>query len=132
MKTIKFVICSFTVLLLSTTAFTQDSETEDQESKLIAQRHPDVFKHRAFEAAVWAMPMMNFKGNRDGYFANGVTYNDVGYFSKMQDSHYQLATPNNTTPYFLSFWNIKEKPVVVEMPAANGHGFLKSIILYGE
>ena len=82
MKSIKYITCCGVALSLLI-AGGISSAMADQESRLIAQRHPDVFKHRAFEASVWAMPMMNFKGNRDGYFTNGVTYNDVGYFSKM-------------------------------------------------
>lgn len=128
-STIKSIKRAATTLLVALSLLSVggiSSALADQESSLIAQRHPDVFKHRALEAAVWAMPMMNFKGNRDGYFANGVTYNDVGYFSTMQDSRYQLATPNDTTPYFLTFWNLKKKPVVIEMPAAT-----KDIVLFG-
>ena len=54
--------------------------------------------HRAIEAAVWAMPLMNFKFYRDALADAGVGPNDVGYFSKLQDWRFQTATPNNTTP----------------------------------
>lgn len=41
--------------------------------------------HRAVDAAVWAMPLMNFKFYRDALAEVGVGPNDVGYFSQLQD-----------------------------------------------
>ncbi|MGI9522651.1 MAG: DUF1214 domain-containing protein [Hyphomicrobiaceae bacterium] len=76
--------------------------------------------HRAIDAAVWAMPLMNFKFYRDALARAGVGPGDVGYFSKLQDWRFQTATPNNTTPYILTYWNFKDGPVVVEMPPATG------------
>ncbi|MEE9367096.1 MAG: hypothetical protein V3W44_10440, partial [Dehalococcoidales bacterium] len=69
--------------------------------------HQRMLHHRAIEAVVWAMPLLNFKGCRDGHRALGVGYNDIAYHSKIQDWKFQTATPNNTTPYVNFFWNIK-------------------------
>lgn len=77
-----------------------------------------VMHHRAMEAAIWAMPAMNFKFYRDALIGAGVGSNDVGYFSKVQDWRFQTATPNNTTPYVLTHWTIKDGPIVVEIPPA--------------
>jgi hypothetical protein len=49
--------------------------------------------HRAIDAAVWAMPLMNFKFYRDSLADNGVGPNDVGYNSKLQDWRFQTETP---------------------------------------
>jgi len=73
---------------------------------------------RAIDAVVWAMPMMNFKFYRDALIGAGVGPNDVGYYSKVQDWRFQTATPNNTTPYILAHWSVKDGPIVVEIPAA--------------
>ncbi|MDO6575164.1 hypothetical protein Q4528_13695, partial [Staphylococcus pasteuri_A] len=67
--------------------------------------------HRAIDAAVWAMPLMNFKFYIDALARAGVGPNDVGYNSKVQDWRFQTATPNNTTPYIHAYWNIKDGPV---------------------
>jgi len=83
-----------------------------------ADVHDRMHYHRAIDAAVWAMPLMNFKFYRDALAGAGVGPNDVGYFSKIQDWKFQTATPNNTTPYILTYWNIKDGPVVVEIPAS--------------
>ena len=69
--------------------------------------------HRAIDAAVWAMPLMNFKFYRDALVDAGVGPNDVGYYSKVQNWKFQTATPNNTTPYILCHWTIKDVPLVV-------------------
>ncbi len=85
--------------------------------------------HRAIDAAVWAMPLMNFKFYRDALADVGVGPSDVGYFSKLQDWKFQTATPNNTTPYILTYWNFKDGPVVVEMPpSAEGIGIFGTVM----
>ncbi len=78
--------------------------------------HDRMFHHRAVDAAVWAMPLMNFKFYRDALADAGVGPNDIGYFSKLQNWKFQTATPNNTTPYILAYWNLNNGPVVIELP----------------
>jgi hypothetical protein len=91
--------------------------------------HDRMLHHRAIDAVVWAMPMMNFKQFRDGHKDLGVGYNDIAYYSKVQDWKFQSATPNNTTPYINFFWNIKDGPVVVEIPAsADGVGIFGTLM----
>ena len=85
--------------------------------------------HRAIDAVVWAMPLLNFKQFRDGHRDLGVDYNDIAYYSKVQDWKFQTATPNNTTPYINFFWNVKDGPVVVEIPAsADGVGIFGTLM----
>jgi hypothetical protein len=85
--------------------------------------------HRAIDAAVWAKPIMNFKFYRDALSDVGVSPNDVGYFSQLQDWRFQTATPNNTTPYIMTYWSIENGPVVVEMPpSAEGIGIFGTIM----
>jgi hypothetical protein len=85
--------------------------------------------HRAIDAAVWAMPLMNFKFYRDALADAGVDPGEVGYFSKLQDWRFQVATPNNTTPYILTYWNLEDGPVVVEIPpSAEGIGIFGTIM----
>ena len=76
--------------------------------------------HRAIDAAVWAMPLTNFKFYRDALADAGVGPGDVGYYSKLQDWRLQTATPNNTTPYILTYWNFKDGPIVLEIPPSEG------------
>ncbi len=88
-----------------------------------------MFHSRAIEAVVWAMPLLNFKGFRDGHAAVGVGYNDIGFHSKVQNWKFQTATPNDTTPYVNFYWNIKDGPVVVEIPpSADGIGIFGTLM----
>ena len=85
--------------------------------------------HRAIDAAVWAMPLMNFKFYRDALADAGVGPGDVGYFAKLQDWRFQVATPNNTTPYIMTYWNLEDGPVVLEIPpSVEGIGLFGTIM----
>ncbi|MHC4414887.1 MAG: DUF1214 domain-containing protein [Planctomycetota bacterium] len=88
-----------------------------------------MFHHRAVDAVVWAMPLLNFKGFRDGHAAVGIGYNDIAYHSKVQNWKFQTATPNDTTPYVNFYWSIEDGPVVVEIPpSADGVGIFGTIM----
>jgi hypothetical protein len=91
--------------------------------------HERMFHHRAIDSVVWAMPLLNFKQFRDGHEALGVKQNDIAYHTKIQDWKFQTATPNNTTPYVNFFWNIKDGPVVIEIPpSAEGVGIFGTLM----
>lgn len=106
-----FLTCGLIAALLLTGAM----RTFAAEEQTTAER---MTHHRSIDAVVWAMPLMNFKFYRDALIDAGVGPNDVGYYSKVQDWKFQTATPNNTTPYILAHWTIKDGPIVVEIPAA--------------
>ncbi|MEM9392344.1 MAG: DUF1214 domain-containing protein [Pseudomonadota bacterium] len=94
-----------------------------------ASTHERMTYHRAVDAAIWAMPLMNFKFYRDALAKVGVGPNDVGYFSQLQDWRFQTATPNNTTPYIMTYWTIEDGPVVVDMPpSADGIGIFGTLM----
>ena len=102
------------VVLIPITVLAQAKEFDLQK----ADTSDRMTYHRAIDAAVWAMPLMNYKFYRDALIDAGVGPNDIGYYSKVQDWKFQTATPNNTTPYVLAHWTIKDGPIVVEIPAA--------------
>jgi hypothetical protein len=77
-------------------------------------------ERRAIEAAVWGMPIVNFQAMRDGLKKDaGVGFNDVAYNSKVQTWRLRMTTNNNTTPYIYIFWNLKDGPVVVDIPPSS-------------
>jgi len=78
--------------------------------------HERMFYHRAVDAVVWAMPLLNFKQFREGHRALGVEYNDIAYYSRIQDWQFQTATPNNTTPYIPHTTKVQRCP-----PPSEGH-----------
>jgi hypothetical protein len=88
----------------------------------VAQSQPKTFADRltysrAVEAAIWARPLTGMKGLMDGLQRDGgVGYNDIGYFSKLQNSKFKWPTTNGTTPYVIGYWNAEKEPVVVVIP----------------
>ena len=125
MKTLKMMSVVMAVTMLIS------AQLNAQEFDLArASTHDRMTYHRSIDAAVWAMPLMCFKFWRDSLVENGVGPNDVGYNSKVQDWRFQTATPNNTTPYIHTYWNIADGPVVFEMPASvEGIGIFGTIMI---
>src|SRR5271168_41093 len=94
--------------------------------KDLAQR---TIERRAVEAAIWGMPLVNTDAMRQAYFRDvGAKYNDICYFSTPADWHFQVTTPNASTNYVYFNFNLKDVPVVVEIPAAVGAGLLGSMV----
>jgi hypothetical protein len=86
-------------------------------------------ERRAVEAAIWGMPLVNTDAMRQAYFRDvGAKYNDICYFSKPQNWKFQVTTPNASTNYVYFNYNLKDGPVVVEIPAAVDAGLLGSMV----
>jgi hypothetical protein len=86
-------------------------------------------ERRAVEAVIWGMPLVNTDAMRQAYFRDvGAKYNDICYFSTPADWHFQVTTPNASTNYVYFNFNLKDGPVVVEIPAAVGAGLLGSMV----
>ncbi len=105
----------FPLLFLMLFAPTSWAQTIDKSNLNIDEQR---FHRRAVEAAYWGMPTVNVWAMREGFKRDaGVTANSVLYFSKPQDWHLGVTTPNNSTLYIMSFWNTqKDGPIVVEIP----------------
>jgi hypothetical protein len=112
MKSIKHIMALALILgVTATPCFAQTGERKLNIDERMIHR-------RAIEVIIWSQPLMNYKAMRDAFFAAGANYNDVTYYSKLQNWKWQIATPNSTTPYVGTFWNLKDGPVVVEIPAS--------------
>jgi hypothetical protein len=82
MKTERIITATLvTVMAVGIVLTTQVNAKEFNLKK--ADVHDRMTYHRAIDAAVWAMPLMNFKFYRDALANAGVGPNDVGYFSKI-------------------------------------------------
>jgi hypothetical protein len=104
----------FAVLGLISAVVSADAEQFSADE--IARR---TVERRAVEAAIWGMPLVNTDAMRQAYFRDvGAKYNDICYFSKPQDWKFQVTTPNASTNYVYFNFNLKDGPVVVEIPAA--------------
>ncbi|MNZ44801.1 hypothetical protein D3C78_624380 [compost metagenome] len=79
-----------------------------------------MLERRAVEAALWGMPLVNFDAMRQAYFRDaGAQYNDIMYWSGPSDWKNQTTTPNHSTIYAMFFSNLKDGPVVFDIPATS-------------
>jgi hypothetical protein len=86
-----------------------------------------IMHSRAFETVMWSVPLMNYTAMRNGYKEGaGVDYNDVAYHSRVQTWELEIPTGNNTTPYIIAYWTVKDDPVVIEIP-----GETEDVSLFG-
>lgn len=86
--------------------------TTDDSRRDIVER--GIFR-RAVEAAVWAMPAVNFELMRE-VLASGKS-NEFVYWSQLLDWRNQTLTPNPDLIYYMAFFDTHDGPVVVEIPA---------------
>jgi len=84
---------------------------------------------RAVEAAIWGMPMVSVDAMRQAFFRDaGAKYNDIVFWSRPSDWKMQFTTPNASTYYVYFNFNLKDGPVVLDVPAAEGAGLFGSIV----
>lgn len=85
-------------------------------------------ERRAVEAAIWGMPLVNVDAMRQAYFRAGAKYNDVIFWSNPNTWMNQTTTPNHSTSYVMFFANLKNGPVVVDIPAATEQALYGTLI----
>jgi hypothetical protein len=83
---------------------------------------------RGIEAVIWGMPAVSMAFFRDGAFeAYGITYHDIIAFSHPAQPRHEFLTSNAQVPYVMSFFDLRQGPVVMEVPPANDKS-----LLYGQ
>ena len=112
---------------LATTVWAQSSKmpTNPRGGKPPAGSKPSVENladqvvyQRAFEAVVWSMPAVIKYGMRRASIEIGAGDNVIMAWSGGAKPLLETLTPNNTTPYVTSTTDLREGPVVVEVPKA--------------
>jgi hypothetical protein len=116
----KIMLFAFALLGATASLYAQSFSPDD-----LARR---TIERRGVDAAIWGMPIVSVDAMRRGYFGVGAKYNDIAYFSKPADWRFQLTTPNASSLYVYFNFNLKDGPVVVDMPAAVGAGLFGSIL----
>lgn len=102
------------------------AEDRQESSGRSSDAVPAAFERRAVEAALWGMPIVSFDAMRQAYFRDaGAQYNDIVYWSRPSDHLNQTTTPNSTSHYVYANVNLKDGPVVFELPPSG------STALYG-
>jgi hypothetical protein len=88
-----------------------------------AQLEQRALHRRAVEAAIWGMPAVNYDLMLQEMLTK--TPSKVGqviYWGRPLDSKNQTLTPNPDALYFMGFFNSKDGPVVLDLPAADEGG----------
>lgn len=94
----------------------------------VANFDDQVAYQRAFEAVVWSQPAVGIYGIRRGMFNDlGMKDNEVLAMSRPLTTRHEFLTANNTTPYIAANADLRNGPVVLEIPAASEKG-----VLYGQ
>src|SRR5262245_8272521 len=80
-------------------------------------------QRRAVEAVIWGMPAVNYDLMRQemlGKTAGKV--NQVIYWGRPLDWHNQTLTPNPDALYFMTFFDSKDGPIVLDLPPGDKNG----------
>ncbi|MFJ2682191.1 DUF1254 domain-containing protein [Pseudomonas sp. NPDC087342] len=99
---------------------------EDFSAEQLAHR---TVERRAVEAAIWGMPMVSVDAMREALFRDAkANYNDILYWSRASDWKFQFTTPNASTHYVYFNFNLKDGPVVLDVPPTVGAGLFGSLV----
>jgi len=84
---------------------------------------------QAVQAAIWGMPIVSVDAMREAYFRDaGARYHDIVYWSRPADWRNQTTTPNSSSLYVYINYNLKDGPVVLDLPTANGVGIFGGVL----
>jgi len=117
----KFLLLVLALLLMRSPVQAQAPAANDLNSRLI--------ESRAVEAMIWAMPAVNTELMlRAMLKSTKAKVNEVVYWSRPVNWKNQTLTPNPDSIYFMSFWNIKDGPIVIDVPPAQGGSIAGNIV----
>jgi hypothetical protein len=104
---------AFVVLPVSVRA--QGSDAKDLERRMM--------ERRAVEAVIWGMPAVNYDLMLQQMLSKtGAKVGQVIYWGRPLDSKNQTLTPNPDALYFMAFFDTKDGPVVLDLPAGDDNG----------
>jgi len=94
--------------------FDQNRPTEQTARTL----QEELIFQRATQTYLWAMPLLNTMGMRDGFAqAYKPTYNTMAIWEKRLDAKTRITTPNSDLIYGMAFVNLADTgPLVFEAP----------------
>lgn len=119
MKYAAFATVAF--LCLGPIAQAQDNTAGDTDDRLI--------ESRGVEAMIWGMPAVNTDLMLQAMLGTSPAKpNDIIFWSRPANWRNQTLTPNPDSIYFMSFWNVKDGPIVIDIPPAEGGSIAGNIV----
>jgi hypothetical protein len=114
-------ITTLAVMLMATSAGAQNAAGDD-----LARNN---IERRAVEAMIWGMPAVNTDLMLQAMLkSTKAKVNEIVYWSRPVNWKNQTLTPNPDSIYFMSFWNVKDGPIVLEVPPAQGGSIAGNIV----
>lgn len=75
--------------------------------------------NRAVEATIWGVPAVSMAAVRESLKRDlDANFGDIVYFSKVVEARHELLTANNQTPYVITVLDLRNGPMVLDVPAA--------------
>lgn len=119
----RFVMISLTAAAISfaaPTVFAQQPVDHLERDRIAA---------RAVEAVVWGLPAVNADLMLQAMLSQTkAKENQMVYWSRPVNWKNQTLTPNPDSIYFMSFWNVKDGPIVIDIPPAEGGSIAGNIV----
>lgn len=117
----KLLAATVFVSLTSLSALAQAPSSDDLTRRMV--------ERRGVEAMIWGMPAVNADLMLQVMLAKtSAKPNDVVFWSRPADWKNQTLTPNPDAIYLMSFWNVKDGPIVIEVPPAVGGSIAGNIV----
>ena len=112
--------------LIILVALTPAASAQQSAGKDIAHR---AIERRGVEAMIWGMPAVNADLMlQEALNKTSAKPNDIVFWSRPADWKNQTLTPNPDSIYFMSFWNVKDGPIVIDIPPAVGGSIAGNIV----
>ncbi len=119
-STILAAIIAAVAILQPSLAGAADAHGKSESASSLAE---SALQRRAVEAVIWGMPAVNYDlmlqemlGKTDGRVGQ------VIYWGRPLDSRNQTLTPNPDALYFMTFFNTKDGPIVLDLPPGDASG----------
>ena len=96
----------------ATSALGQDFSADE-----LARR---TIERRAVEAVIWGMPAVNTELMYQAMLKLGGKPNQIVYWSRLLDWRNQTLTPNPDVIYLMAFFDLRDGPIVIQIPPADG------------
>jgi len=109
------------VLALAGSTAMAETFTPDQLAARAVER-------RAVEAVIWGMPAVNTDLMLQQALEHGAKPNEIIYWSRPANWKNQTLTPNPDSIYFMSFWDVTDGPLIIDVPPAEGGSFAGNIV----
>ncbi|TIN48121.1 MAG: DUF1254 domain-containing protein [Mesorhizobium sp.] len=91
--------------------------------------HDRSVHRRAVEAVIWGMPAVNYDLMlQEMLTKTDAKVNQVVYWGRPLDWMNQTLTPNPDTLYFMTFFDTRDGPVVIDVPPAEGGSLNGNIV----